>query len=157
MSEGTNGLTFNQQGLIDKLISAVPSWAIGCIGTILALALVLRIIGIDFAGPINSVSEAYTSAIIAQQQGMEAFSDATKRLDSLIQEEKRSRDEMNRRVERTFVELEGEIASFRVMVSEFDDVHLIFEDRLERLEEKVSKMEFTPNTNSEDGPGTIRQ
>lgn len=53
----------NEVGFVNKLVSAVPSWALGMIGTLLTLALVLKIIGIDFSGPVNELTTAYVEVI----------------------------------------------------------------------------------------------
>lgn len=53
----------NERTFVGNLVSAVPSWAMGMIGTLLTLALVLKIIGIDFSGPVNELTGAYVEVI----------------------------------------------------------------------------------------------
>ncbi len=60
---------YNERNFINKLVDAVPNWAIGSIGTLLTLALVLKIVGIDFANPINSYTQAQVEII--KQQAMQ--------------------------------------------------------------------------------------
>ena len=58
----------NEQGFVMKLVDAVPKWSLGMIGTLLTLALVLKIIGIDFSGPVNELTTAYVEVIKMEAQ-----------------------------------------------------------------------------------------
>ena len=77
----------------DRLFESVPPWALGAIGTLFAFAIVLKIVGIDFAGPINGITEAYTDAISQQAKGMETINSATNRMEAVSEQLSKSVDD----------------------------------------------------------------
>ena len=78
----------NEQGFIAKLVSAVPPWALGSIGTLLTLALVLKIIGIDFSGPINELTSAYVEVIKLDAQEVERGEEFRVMMTAMMQEQR---------------------------------------------------------------------
>lgn len=83
----------DETSFVLKLLDAVPNGALGAIGTLLALALVMKIIGIDLAGPINEITEAYTIAITQQAEGMESINAATGRMEAVATQLNKSIDD----------------------------------------------------------------
>jgi uncharacterized protein HemX len=88
----------DEKSFINRLIDQTPNWALGAVGALLTLALTLKIIGVDVAGPTNQIVSAYVKAIEAQTAGMLKFEEATKVMEGLIAQQRESLDNLNARV-----------------------------------------------------------
>ncbi len=115
-----------QEGkFVDKLIEALPSWSLGSLATLLALAIVFKIIGVDFARPINGITEAYVDAIERQSQGMAKFDDSVQRMESLIEHDRK-----------TINDLSSQMAIIGSNINSVKDAMTNFDRRLRVLEER---------------------
>lgn len=85
----------SEQGIIAKLIDQTPNWALGVMGSFFMMAATFKIVGIDFAGPINQITAAYTSAIERQAAGMLKFDEATARMEAMLNRQQASIDSTN--------------------------------------------------------------
>ena len=118
------------KGFLEKLLDHVPPVALGSIGTLFAFALVLKVLGIDFAGPINGISEAYTSAIRAQTEGLEKFSQATDRMESIIDSQRLSINELNANVNKSLAQ-QGE--AIKQVQSSIDSLNDLVQQNIARI------------------------
>ena len=122
---------------INRLLDQTPNWSLGAIGSLLALALTLKILGIDFAGPINQVTAAYTAAIERQAAGMLKFDEATTRMETLIAKQQASIDATNTAmgaIMERLKEAETSIDGVLEGVGDIQERIINHEDRIQLLE-----------------------
>lgn len=52
-----------EKGIEDKLTTSIPPWSLAICATFFCVGLTMRILGIDFSGPINTVGLAWAESI----------------------------------------------------------------------------------------------
>lgn len=114
-----------------KLIDAVPNAALGAIGTLLALAIVMKIIGIDLAGPINDITTAYTVAIKQQAEGMESIKTATLRMETVAAQ-----------LSHSVSETQEALGALKEAMSRQNEIIRDHETRIEVLENLTQRSDF---------------
>jgi hypothetical protein len=120
--------TLTEESLMSKLVKAVPSWALGAIGTLLTLALVLKIVGIDFAQPINGVTMAYVEAIERQSAGMEKFDTAVIRIEAVNEATRKDINSLEQKVTSGFSSINSKLISLERSIDSLEDRVLILEN-----------------------------
>ena len=132
--------------LLKTLLSSVPGWALGCIGTLFALAIVLKIVGIDFAKPINVMTDAYSNAIAAQQEGVRHFDQASKQMQYALSETRKSLDSMREDISVALDRQAGELNRLNAAVSSMRESMVGIESRVLTLERRTAAVsDFSKN------------
>ena len=80
MSQNNNNETSFVFALLDKL----PPWSYGAIVTLLAFGIVLKVLGIDFAKPLNAYSEIQIESVRMQNENIKTFNDAVGKFEAIV-------------------------------------------------------------------------
>jgi hypothetical protein len=86
------------EGFIAKIADKAHPSLVSFGGGMIILTVCLKFMGVDIGQPIQTVTDAYAQAIAAQADGMLKFSEATQRMEALINEQRKSVDEANVRM-----------------------------------------------------------
>lgn len=74
----------NETSFVFALLDKLPSWSYGAIVTILAFGIVLKVLGIDFAGPLNAYSEIQIESVRMQNENIKSFNEAVGKFEAVI-------------------------------------------------------------------------
>lgn len=133
-SSGDIGAHVDTRAFTTRILDRVPPWAMGIIGSLFALALVLKIIGIDFANPINTVTDAYAQAVEAQAQGIKDFDEATKRFEQVVGVQADQVQQLSVEFSRLLDRQDETAKKFASQVTSLDEVISGLNGRLEQVE-----------------------
>lgn len=119
----------NDKSFFFTLLEQLPDTAKTIIVTLLTLGIVLMLLGIDFANPINKATDAYAEAIRLQSQNVEQFHEAVDRFEAIVEVQQKSLNQLakyigenNEAITRVEI-LIDDIDTRVVLLEEFKDNH----------------------------------
>jgi hypothetical protein len=123
------------------LIKNIPSWTLSVCATMFAVVVSFKLLGVDLGQPMQTVTDAYASAISAQARGMLAFDEATKRFEVIMAEQRTTIEGIRKDVTISIEENAKATADLGLAIRDVRDI-------VNKLDARISALEKSNNVGS---------
>lgn len=130
-----------EQSFVKMLVSKVPNWTLGIIGSLLTFALVCKIIGIDFAGPINELTSAYVEVQKMESADVKRNEEFRNSMVLKMDEQRDMLASTTSNIERGMMANSVAIQSMEDSLSSFGNSLVLFDSRLQSYEDRLKRVE----------------